>query len=76
MVELYLHSPICFHDIVLNYLRTGTILLLLTLVILVYPNESLDVNLAYFLEAMKTLHSIFVSFGDCGPHWHPSTYVI
>jgi hypothetical protein len=26
MVELYLHSPICLHGIVLNYLSTGTTL--------------------------------------------------
>jgi hypothetical protein len=30
MVELHLQSPICLHDLVLNYLSTGTALLLFT----------------------------------------------
>jgi hypothetical protein len=33
MVELYLHSPICIHGIVLNYLSTGTTLLYVLFVI-------------------------------------------
>jgi hypothetical protein len=67
MVELFLHSPVCFHTIVLSYLSTGTTLPR-TLPYLTYISYMFEVS-----DAAKSRIVIFWLVTPCnvvGEHLH------